>query len=152
MLTALQKLFQQPNLKSSQKNSINELMLLCGIMIEAAAIDGTIDQNEILKIKTSLVSVFREKYEEVEEAIASCLDKINEPNSLHYFTSKLNKFFDNNKKIILLEILWEIILADKKIHDYESNFIRCLAGLLYIPDVNCGKAKKRVLAKLKITK
>ena len=32
-------------------------MLLCGIMIEAAAIDGTVDQDEILKIKTSLVSI-----------------------------------------------------------------------------------------------
>ena len=150
MLTALQKLFQQPNLKSSQKNSINELMLLCGIMVEAAAIDGTVDQNEILKIKTSLVSVFHEKYEEVEETISSCLDKINEPNSLHYFTSKLNKFFDNNKKIILLEVLWEIVLADKKIHDFESNFIRRLAGLLYISNVDCVNAKRKVLIKHKL--
>ena len=150
MLTALQKLFQQPNLKSSQKNSINELMLLCGIMIEAAAIDGTVDQNEILKIKTSLVSVFHEKYEEVEETISSCLDKINEPNSLHYFTSKLNKFFDNNKKIILLEVLWEIVLADKKIHDFESNFIRRLAGLLYISNVDCANSKRKVLIKHKL--
>ena len=48
---------------------------------------------------------------------------MNEPNSLHFFTSKLNKSFDNNKKIILLEILWEIVLSDKKIHDFESHFI-----------------------------
>ena len=144
MLTTLRKLFQQRNFNNDQRTSNNELMLLCGIMMEAAAIDGKVDQNEILKIKLSLVTIFHEKSREVEEAVSSCLEQINEPNSLHFFTSQLNKFFDNNKKIILLEILWEIILADKKIHDYESNFIRCLAGLLYIPDVNCGKAKKRV--------
>ena len=125
-------------------------MLLCGIMMEAAAIDGIIDKNEISKIKTSLITIFHEKSEEVEEAISTCLEKINEPNSLHFFTSKLNKSFDDNKKVILLEVLWEIILADQKIHDYESNFIRRLAGLMYISDVNCANAKRRMLIKLKI--
>ena len=41
-----------------------------------------------------------EKFEEVEAAITSCLEKINEPNSLHFFTSKINKSFDDSKKII----------------------------------------------------
>ena len=150
MLASLKKLFQQHNLEKDQKNSNNELMLLCGIMMEAAAIDGTIDQTELSKIKISLVTIFNEKSDEVEEAISFCLEKINEPNSLHFFTSKLNKSFDDNKKIILLEVLWEIILADKQIHDFESNFIRRLAGLMYISDIHCGNAKKRVLAKLKI--
>ena len=150
MLAALRKFFRQHDFESNQKNSNNELKLLCGIMVETAAIDGKIDQNEILKIKISLVSVFNEKKEEVEEAISSCLNQMNEPNSLHFFTSKLNKSFDNNKKIILLETLWEIILADKQIHDFESNFIRRLAGLMYISDVNCANAKRRMLIKLKI--
>ena len=152
MLAALQKLFQQHNLKSDHRISNNELMLLCGIMMEAASVDGIVDQNEILKIKTSLITIFHEKYEEVEEVISYCLEKINEPKSLHYFTSKLNKSFDNNKKVILLEVLWEIILTDKKIHDFESNFIHRLAGLMYISGVNCANAKKRVLTKLQIIK
>jgi len=150
LLAALQNIFQRPSLKSEQRTLNNELMLLCGIMMEAASIDGIIDKNEILKIKTSLVTIFHEKPEEVKKAISSCLEEINEPNSLHFFTSKLNKSFDDKKKIILLEVLWEIILADKQIHDFESNFIRRLAGLIYISDVNCGKAKRRVLTKLKI--
>jgi len=150
LLETIQKFFKQHNLESDKKTSSNDLMLLCGIMMEAAAIDGKVDKNEILKIKTSLISIFHEKIEEVEKAISSCLKQINEPNSLHFFTSKLNKSFDNNKKIILLEILWEIILADKQIHDFESNFIRRLAGLMYISDVNCANAKRRMLIKLKI--
>ena len=150
MLATLRKFFQQHDFESNQKNSNNELKLLCGIMVEAAAIDGKIDQNEILKIKISLVSVFNEKKEEVEEAISSCLNQMNEPNSLHFFTSKLNKSFDNNKKIILFEILWEIVLSDKRIHDFESHFIYRLAGLMYISSVDCVNAKRRVLKKLKI--
>ena len=148
LLAALQKIFQQPNIKSEQRTLNNELMLLCGIMMEAASIDGIVDKNEILKIKTSLVTIFHEKSEEVNKAISSCLEQTNEPNSLHFFTSKINKSFDNNKKIVLIETLWEIILVDKKIHDFESNFIRRLAGLMYISDVSCGKAKRRIVTKL----
>ena len=150
MLATLRKFFQQEDFESNQKNSNNELELLCGIMVEAAAIDGNIDQNEILKIKISLVSVFNEKKEEVEKAVSSCLNQMNEPNSLHFFTSKLNKSFDNNKKIILLEVLWDIVLADKKIHDFESNFIRRLAGLLYISNIDCANTKRKVLIKHKL--
>ena len=49
---------------------------------------------------------------------------------------------------ILIEVLWQIILEDGKVHDFESNLIRRLAGLLYISDVECGKAKMRMLKKI----
>ena len=142
--------FPNEEMRSINNTSHDELMLLCGIMIEAAAIDGKVDENEIFKIKTSLVTIFHENTNEVEDIVSLCLKKLNELNSLHFFTSKLNRSFDDNKKIILLEVLWEIILADKKIHDFESNFIRRLSGLMYISNIDCVNAKKRVLKKLKI--
>ena len=54
----------------------------------------------------------------------------------------------NQKKKLLIENLWEIILSDGKVHEFESNLIRRLAGLLYVSDVNCGNAKKRALSKI----
>ena len=69
--------------------------------------------------------------------------------SLHYFTSKINKIFSDEKKYLLIETLWEIILADGKVHDFESNLIRRLAGLLYISYVSCGNAKNAALKKIK---
>ena len=49
----------------------------------------------------------------------------------------------------MIETLWEIILLDGEVHEFESNLIRRLAGLLYISDVSCGNAKKRALINLK---
>ena len=43
----------------------------------------------------------------------------------------------------MIEVLWEVILSDNKVHDFETNLIRRLAGLLYISDVECGNAKIR---------
>ena len=55
--------------------------------------------------------------------------------------------YSEEKKILLLEILWEIVLADGKLHDYESSLLRRLSGLLYISDIKSGNARKRALNK-----
>ena len=63
-------------------------------------------------------------------------------------TNKIKEVnFDSDKKLLLIEALWEIVLSDEEIHDFESNLIRRLAGLLYISDVNSGNARKRALNK-----
>ena len=47
----------------------------------------------------------------------------------------------------MIETLWEIVLSDGQIHDFESNLIRRLAGLLYVSDIDSGNARKRALNK-----
>ena len=111
--------------------------------------DGEIDEGEINKIKFSLVNIFAEDNVEVDLVLKVALENKNNSKSLHYYTSYINKNFDDNKKLFLIEALWEIVLSDGKIHDFESNLIRRLAGLLYISDVDSGNAKKRALDKSK---
>ena len=147
MLQSLKNFFTKSDLQENNTDN-DKQKIFCGIMIEAANIDGIIKDNEILKIKKSLIDIFQESPENIDSIIKECLNEINEPNSFHAFTSKINKFFEKSQKILLLEILWEIILADGEIHDYESNLIRRLAGLMYISDIDCGNAKKRALAKI----
>ena len=142
MITTLKNFFKLP--KDNTESSYDDLQLLCGLMMEAANIDGKLDQIEIKKIANALVNVFNENSVLVDEEIKKCLNQIEDPKSLHYYTSKINKQFTHEKKITLIEILWEIILEDGQVHDFESNLIRRLAGLLYISDVDCGKAKRNV--------
>ena len=149
MLESLKKIFKRSEESLPESVSKEELYLLCGLMIEAAQTDGKIDQKEIDSISNSLVEVFQENKMDVEAVLKNCLNELNEAKSLHSFTSKLNKMFSNEKKILLIETLWGIVLADGELHEFESNLIRRLAGLLYISDVSCGNAKKRVLEKLK---
>ena len=148
MLNSLKNFFKQP--KDEVDTVDSDLHILCGLMIEAANIDGVLEKAEIDKIQQILVETFNEDLSSVEIQIQNCLSELNDHKSLHFFTSKINKSFKNEKKLILIEKLWEIILEDGKIHDFESNLIRRLAGLLYISDFECGKARKKVLAKLNI--
>jgi len=146
LLNSLKNFFHQD--ERIHQSDANHLRLLSGLMIEAANIDGQVDQKEVNKISKVLIDTFHEEPSAVEEELTKCLNELGEHKSLHSFTSQINQSFSNEKKIILLEILWEIILEDGKVHDFESNLIRRLAGLLYISDVQCGNAKKRVLKKL----
>ena len=144
-------MFKQSNIVENNYKLDDEIVIISSIMVETAAIDGEIDSTEINKIKNALISIYNDD-KNIDKILSECLEKSENPKSLHSFTSRINKEFEYQKKMNLIEILWEIILADGKIHDYESNLIRRLAGLLYISDIDCGNAKKRVLLKIKNTK
>ena len=130
-----------------QKTDSKNLELLCGLMIEAAYTDGNIDEIELNKIKASLVNTFNEDLNEVNDVLDEAINNKNNSKSLHSYTSFINKNFTDEKKLYLIEALWDIVLSDGKLDDFESNLIRRLAGLLYISDVDSGNAKKRALNK-----
>ena len=136
------------NISEEDKVDTKNLEILSGLMIEAAYTDGQIDEIEINKIKLTLINVFEEDPKEVDLFLDEALKNKNNTKSLHYYTSLINKNFSDDKKLRLIEALWEIVLSDGKIHDYESNLIRRLSGLLYISDVNSGNARKRALDKI----
>ena len=146
MLQSLKNIFagdQSLNIESDNK----EIDLLSGLMIEAANTDGVITQEELDKISHSLINVFKENPNAVELSLTKAFENKDNSKSLFHYTSKLNKSYTDEKKIQLIEVLWEIILADNEVHDFETNLIRRLAGLLYISDVECGNAKIRASKK-----
>ena len=146
MIKLLKNILNNNNSIEEKENSKN-LELLCGLMIEAAYTDGQIDKNEIHKIQSSLINIFGEDPKDVELVIHKAVDNKNNSKSLHYYTSFINKNFTEDKKLLLIEALWEIVLSDGEVHDYESNLLRRLAGLLYISDIKSGNARKRALDK-----
>ena len=146
MIKLLKNILNNQN-SLEEKDSSKNLELLSGLMIEAAYTDGQIDTSELDKIKNSLINLFAEDPKEVDIVLKEALKNKNNSKSLHHYTSLINKNYDENKKLLLIETLWEIVLSDGEIHDYESNLLRRLAGLLYISDVNSGNARKRALNK-----
>ena len=146
MINLLKNILNNKN-SQEEKEDTKNLELLSGLMIEAAYTDGQIDDTELNKIKLSLINVFNEDSSDVELVLNQALRNKNNSKSLHHYTSFINKNFTEDRKLLLIEVLWEIVLSDGEIHDYESNLIRRLAGLLYISDVNSGNARKRALNK-----
>ena len=150
MLNLLKNFFEKNEISKVESN--NNLEILCGLMIEAANSDGNIDSDEINKIKKILINIFKEDKEEVELTLNNAIQNSNNSKSLFFYTSKINKNYSEEKKLLLIETLWEIVLSDGKLHDYETSLIRRLAGLLYISDVNSGNARKKALDKIRTSK
>ena len=142
MLKSLRNIFSN-NINQNKEDYNKDIDILAGLMIEAANTDGNISHDEVNKISLSLINIFKEDPKEVEMTLSKALDDKDNSRSLHYYTSKLNKSFSHEKKLLLIEVLWEVILSDNEIHYFESNLLRRLAGLLYISDIECGNAKKR---------
>ena len=146
MINLLRNFFENKEIDQNSEDS--NLELLCGLMIEAANSDGDIGVEEIKKIRETLINIFKENPEEVDSLLEQSIKNSNNSKSLYYYSSKINKNYSDEKKILLIEILWEIVLADGQVHDYESSIIRRLSGLLYISDINSGNARKRALSKI----
>jgi len=147
LLQSLRNIFSN-NINQNKEDYNKDIDILAGLMIEAANTDGNISHVEVNKISLSLINIFKEDPKEVEMTLSRALDDKDNSRSLYYYTSKLNKSFSHEKKLLLIEVLWEVILADNEIHDFESNLLRRLAGLLYISDIECGNAKKRANSKV----
>tara|TARA_B100001540_G_scaffold268281_1_gene250310 strand:- start:42 stop:494 length:453 start_codon:yes stop_codon:yes gene_type:complete len=150
LLNLLKNFFEKNEFSKVESN--NNLEILCGLMIEAANSDGNIDSDEINKIKKILINIFKEDKEEVELTLNNAIQNSNNSKSLFFYTSKINKNYSEEKKLLLIETLWEIVLSDGKLHDYETSLIRRLAGLLYISDVNSGNARKKALDKIRTSR
>ena len=111
MINLLKNILKNQN-TSEYKDDNKKLELLCGLMIEAAYTDGQIDDDELAKIKFSLINIFSEDPEEVDLVLKEAVKNKNNSKSLHHYTSYINKNFDDNKKLLLIEALWEIIYSD----------------------------------------
>jgi len=147
LLQSLKNIFStNENLNQNKENK--EIDILSGLMVEAANTDGKITQEELDKISHSLINVFKEDPQIVENSLTKAFMDKDNSKSLYFYTSKLNKSFSTEKKLMLIQVLWEVILSDSEIHDFETNLIRRLAGLLYISDVECGNAKIRASKKV----
>ena len=90
MLQSLKNIFQKTQ-NTTGADNIDELTILCGLMIEAANTDGNVTNDEINKISSTLIEMFKEDPLEVKKVLTKTLKYKDEPKSLQFFTIKLIK-------------------------------------------------------------
>ena len=68
----------------------------------------------------------------------------NNSNQLLSFTKIIKENSMETKKEIL-EHLWKIVISDKTIDQFESNLLRRICGLIYVPDKISAEIKLKLL-------
>ena len=129
------------NLDTSEKNSISTISLAC-LLIHAAKIDENYTDKEKNLIKETLVKLGTNK-DNIDDILIKAENKEKNSNQILEFTKEA-KILNQEKKIIILEALWEIIYSDENADMYETNLMQRLSGLLYIDKKIFGDIKEKI--------
>ena len=134
--------------ESGGKHDADELHLAAAaLLLEAALLDGSLDQVEI----DAVTRLVRERFALDEEATALIMTeaekKARDAVDIHSFLRVLMSNFDPEEQRELIEMLWDVICADGEIHDFESNLVRRVVGMSAVSDRDSGTAKKKAMAK-----
>ncbi len=133
----------------ADRHSHEELQIAAAaLMVEAARLDDEFDETERAKIRELVVERFELTSEEGDSLIEAAEARIAESIQLHGFTRVVKSAFTPEERVELVEMLWEVVYADGKLHHYEANLMRRLAGMLQVSDRDAGAARKRARQRL----
>lgn len=135
----------------SEARRANGLQVAVGaLLVEAARRDDMFNAEEQGAIKRLLAERFSLSDAEAEELLEAARSANAGAGQLFGFTNKVVKELDENDRIHIIEMLWEVAYADGVLDPHEDAMIRRVAGLVYVSDFERGAARRRVLEKLNI--
>ena len=134
--------------KDNEKEIGNKNILITSLLIHAAKIDDNYTNIEKEIIKKALINLNLTTSNEVEKLLIEAEKKEMESNQLIEFTGEIKKN-SIEFRLKIVEILWKIVYSDAVSNNYESNLIRRVCGLLYVPDKDSGLIKLKVKNSIK---
>lgn len=120
------------------------------LLVEAARRDDVFNAEEQDAIKRLLAERFDLSEANAQSLFDTAEEAAARSGQLFGFTNKVVKELDENDRIHIIEMLWEVAYADGVLDAHEDAMIRRVAGLVYVSDFERGAARRRVLDKLKI--
>ena len=126
----------------NKKNENDDLIKIAALMIHAAKIDENYSDQEELIIKKALIEIGASE-ENIKNIIKEGKKIEENSNQILDFTREVKNMSDD-KKLMIIEILWKIIYSNKDADIFETNLMRRLAGLLYIDNKIMGDIKEKI--------
>ena len=119
-------------------------LAVASLMITTAIHDGEFDDVE----KDEILILLKNYYDLDDKRLTSLFDAslelVDNANDIQQFTSKINNVLNDDEKLMIVEMIWKIVIADGRIDDYENAIVRKLSGLLYVDDFKVGEIKKNL--------
>ncbi len=119
----------------------------CAMLLEIANADNEFQNVEKNLIISILQYEFQLSDEETNELIKKTEDEINKSIDLWQFTNLINKNFNKEEKLKILENVWKVIYADGRLDQYEDYLVHKIANLLRLSHEQLIKTKLKVSEK-----
>ena len=129
------------------KDNNDFLIKVSALLIHTAKIDGDYEKKEEEIIKGTLLKLGAKK-ENLENLIKKAKELEENSNQILEFTKEV-KNMNEDSKIKIVEVLWNIIYSDNNPDIYENSLMRRLTGLLYLNPKVVGDLKEKVKNNLK---
>lgn len=135
MLDKLKQLLQRELLSeddNSDGSQVSVKLAAAALMVEVIAADYHFKDEE----REMLLSILQKRFSLDETAAENLLDDAQQAHKsatdYFAFTSEINRRYSQEKKIELIQTLWQLANADDQVHQIEQHVIRRISNLLHV--------------------
>jgi uncharacterized tellurite resistance protein B-like protein len=114
------------------------------LLIEVARADYAQDLTEDEAVFKQIKSFFELSSDETAMLIEEATRQADHAASLQTFTRRLHEELTMEEKLQVVEMLWQVALADQRLDKHEDHVVRKVAQLLYIPHGDLIRIRNRV--------
>lgn len=133
--------------EEAEKDETSLRVAAAALLVETASIDDAFDEKEREVVKRLLQERFGLAAAEAHRLLGEGQRSRDASAQLYGFTRAIKERLDMAERIGLIEMLWEVVLADGELDPLEDTLLRRIGGLIDVPDRERGLARQRVLAR-----
>jgi uncharacterized tellurite resistance protein B-like protein len=100
------------------------------LLVHATVVDGEVARSETEVLRDVLERRFELNHGQAGRLITQAAQKEKDAVDLYGFTSVLTRHLNRSERLKIVEMLWEIVVADGIIHELEANLVWRAAELL----------------------
>lgn len=144
MLDALRRLLTAPPSDANAATGGRDIRVAaCALLIELALVDGEFSAAEQAQIRAILERQFGVTGDGVDalmqEATAAARASVDD----FTFTKQVVREYDLPQRMVLAELMWQVVLADGVLAERESYLMRKLANLLQLEPAFLAEARRK---------
>ena len=148
MLNRIKALFEDMERGEDRDDQESLRFAAAALLVEAARTDNAITQGERARILDLAKRHFDLNDEEAQDLLSAAVVETEGASPHHRYVSIIMDHCPPERRLWIIEMLWEVVYADGRLNDLEASLLRRIGGLLHVSDIERGQARKRVLDRL----
>lgn len=115
----------------------------CAVLLEAALADNELSKEELDHIHSALRNFHSIETTDIEKLVEMTRRESKEAIDIWQFTNLINQNYDTEQKMLLMEHVWRVVLADGTLDKFEDYIARKLRPLLRLDHKQWIESKLR---------
>ena len=142
-------------LQSKNKNfedisNMDKAIMITSLMIECAKSDDNFSDSEKNLIKKILQNKLHISNDEIDNCFENSQKVSKNSVEIYSLTKEIRDNFSKEEVLLIFEFLWQIILSDGLVDDFEASMMTKLTGLFHLTGRESSEARNNAKASLNL--